>query len=80
MAEEYFVVRGSNPITNYPKLRDRDKVGIIKGSSTKKTTGEKYKKIQEEIRFKGVRYLPNFKFEGEIPPPKDESYYIYEAL
>lgn len=34
------------------------------------------KKLTEEIRYKNAKVIKHYKFEGEIPAPKDVSHYL----
>ena len=72
-----------NPITGKKKPRKRDRVfkqgfPIKKEcfSSTPAEVVEKNLKILEErIRYRGVRVVKGYKFDGVIPTPKEISYY-----
>ena len=38
---------------------------------------ERYAKLIEKVRYKGAIRVKGYKFDGDIPEPKDEAYYKY---
>lgn len=83
--QEQYIRWNFNPITG--RGRERKRYASENYGNYKKTNpnaranwggdvnDEKLNTTIERIRWKGVRRIANYKFEGTIPEPKDVSYY-----
>lgn len=76
-----------NPITGKPSVRKRF---VYKGTERVTQTKEncimdeatdiKLQAVLDRIRWKGARRIRNYRFTGNIPTPKNISYYIPDAV
>lgn len=83
--QEQFINWDFNPITGKNKERNRyasENYGNYKkpNQNARATWGGKVNEDNlsqtlHEIRWKGAKIVPNYKFEGTIPEPKDITYY-----